>query len=104
MINRFKVVFVLGGPGSGKGTQSSLIQKKFRFKHLSAGELLREEKKRPSSEYGSTIEKIILEGKIVPSFITTSLLKAAIKESQKEYQYFLIDGFPRNKENLLKWK
>ena len=37
------VVFMLGGPGTGKGTQSELIEKNFKFKHLSAGELLREE-------------------------------------------------------------
>jgi UMP-CMP kinase len=36
-----KVVFFLGGPGSGKGTQSALINEKFGFKHLSAGDLLR---------------------------------------------------------------
>jgi pantothenate kinase-related protein Tda10 len=38
-----QVVFFLGGPGSGKGTQSALINKKFGFQHLSAGDLLREE-------------------------------------------------------------
>ena len=37
------VVFMLGGPGTGKGTQSEMIEKNFKFKHLSAGELLREE-------------------------------------------------------------
>ena len=36
-----RVVFVLGGPGSGKGTQSKLIEKEFGFKHMSAGDLLR---------------------------------------------------------------
>jgi UMP-CMP kinase len=36
------VVFILGGPGSGKGTQCSLIKDKFKFVHLSAGDLLRE--------------------------------------------------------------
>jgi UMP-CMP kinase len=37
MAAKFRVVFVLGGPGSGKGTQSLLIERKFKFKHLSAG-------------------------------------------------------------------
>lgn len=39
------VVFILGGPGSGKGTQSERIQKEFKFTHLSAGDLLRAERK-----------------------------------------------------------
>ncbi len=32
-----RVVFILGGPGSGKGTQSDLIVKKFNYVNLSAG-------------------------------------------------------------------
>lgn len=67
-------MFFLGGPGSGKGTQSELIQKEFKFVHLSAGDLLRAERKEPGSQYGETIEKYIVEGKIVPSEITVMLL------------------------------
>ena len=37
------VVFVLGGPGSGKGTQCANIVEHFGFIHLSAGDLLRAE-------------------------------------------------------------
>ena len=36
-----KVVFILGGPGSGKGTQCDLIVKKYNYLNLSAGDLLR---------------------------------------------------------------
>lgn len=35
------VIFILGGPGSGKGTQSQLIHDNYKFVHLSAGDLLR---------------------------------------------------------------
>ena len=38
------VVFVLGPPGCGKGTQCELITKNFGFKHLSAGDCLRAER------------------------------------------------------------
>lgn len=41
---RPKVVFVMGGPGSGKGTQCSKIVENFGLKHLSTGDLLREER------------------------------------------------------------
>jgi UMP-CMP kinase len=43
MEGKRQIVFMLGGPGSGKGTQSALIDKDFGFKHFSAGDLLREE-------------------------------------------------------------
>jgi UMP-CMP kinase len=49
------VVIILGGPGSGKGTQSDSIKKDFKFTHLSAGDLLRAERKTPGSQYGEII-------------------------------------------------
>ena len=44
------VVFVLGGPGAGKGTQCAKIVEQFGFVHLSAGDLLRAERKSPGSQ------------------------------------------------------
>ena len=41
--NRPEVIFVLGGPGSGKGTQCEMMIKEFGFGHLSTGDLLRAE-------------------------------------------------------------
>ena len=37
------VVFVLGGPGAGKGTHCANLVRDFGFVHLSAGDLLRAE-------------------------------------------------------------
>lgn len=39
------IIWVLGGPGSGKGTQCDKIIAKYGFTHLSTGDLLREEVK-----------------------------------------------------------
>ncbi|MCO5560034.1 hypothetical protein L7F22_013640 [Adiantum nelumboides] len=91
-----KVVFVLGGPGSGKGTQCAKIVKNYGFTHLSAGDHLRAEIS-SGSQYGAMIQKTIKEGKIVPSEVTVKLLLKAMKESGNDK--FLIDGFPRNEEN-----
>ncbi|XP_042418867.1 UMP-CMP kinase 3-like isoform X2 [Zingiber officinale] len=93
---KITVVFVLGGPGSGKGTQCSKIVENFGFTHLSAGDLLRAEIK-SGSDNGTMISNMIKEGKIVPSEVTVELLKKAILESGNNK--FLIDGFPRNEEN-----
>ena len=43
------------------------------------------------------IQKMIKEGKIVPSEVTVQLLQRAMEESGNDK--FLIDGFPRNDEN-----
>lgn len=98
---KYNVVFVLGGPGAGKGTQCDYIVRDYGFVHLSAGDLLREERQRPGSQYGEEIEGHIRNGTIVPVKITCSLLKRAMENSGKEN--FLIDGFPRNKDNLDGW-
>jgi len=90
------VVFVLGGPGSGKGTQCANIVEHFGFTHLSAGDLLRAEIK-SGSENGTMIENMIKEGKIVPSEVTIKLLQEAMIKNENDK--FLIDGFPRNEEN-----
>ncbi|KAL4911605.1 hypothetical protein BDW74DRAFT_143262 [Aspergillus multicolor] len=100
------VVFLLGGPGSGKGTQSSNLVRDYGFVHLSAGDLLRAEQIRPESEYGSLIKNYITEGKIVPMEITVALLSnamaAELASNKEKYAAagakkprFLIDGFPR---------
>ena len=38
-----KIVFIVGGPGSGKGTQCDRIVAKYGYCHLSSGDLLRAE-------------------------------------------------------------
>lgn len=96
------VIFVLGGPGSGKGTQCAKLVKDFGFLHLSAGDLLREEQKRPGSEFGELIQSYIKEGKIVPSEITVALLQKSMIENDSNR--ILIDGFPREMHQALQFE
>ncbi|XP_011076325.1 UMP-CMP kinase isoform X1 [Sesamum indicum] len=95
------VTFVLGGPGSGKGTQCTRIVETFGFTHLSAGDLLRKEIS-SNSENGSMILNTIREGKIVPSEVTVKLIQKAIEASENDR--FLIDGFPRSEENRIAYE
>jgi pyrimidine 5'-nucleotidase len=93
-----RMVAVLGGPGSGKGTQCERILREFpNIAHLSAGDLLREEQKDPTSTHGATILHHIREGTLVPHEITMSLLLNAMRNSDKTV--FLIDGCPRDEGN-----
>ncbi|CAI7573381.1 unnamed protein product [Penicillium crustosum] len=100
--NDVTVVFFLGGPGSGKGTQSANLVKDYGFVHLSAGDLLRAEQVREGSQYGELIREYIREGKIVPMEVTVALLSNAMADSLATSPppagtkaRFLIDGFPR---------
>jgi len=94
------VIFVLGGPGAGKGTQCTNIVEEFGYCHISAGDCLRAERESGSAE-AELINTFIREGKIVPVEITIRLLLKAMKTSGKNK--FLIDGFPRDLDNLAGW-
>jgi len=103
--SKVTVIFVLGGPGAGKGTQCARLVDDFGFCHLSAGDLLRAEQHREGSKHGQLIQTCIKEGTVVPMEVTVKLLenamKAALAENRSEEGWtnghgrFLIDGFPR---------
>ena len=87
--------FILGGPGCGKGTMCANLVRDFGLIHLSAGDLLREERD-SGSVLATLINNLILEGKIVPAEITCRLLKVAMEKFGWADKKFLIDGFPRS--------
>ncbi|KAK9248400.1 adenylate kinase-domain-containing protein [Lipomyces tetrasporus] len=100
-----KVIFVLGGPGVGKGTQCAHLVRDYNFVHLSAGDLLRAEQAREGSEFGELISTYIREGKIVPQEITIALLRNAMQDEVKTGRTkFLIDGFPRKMDQAVKFE
>ena len=88
----------------------------FGFAHLSAGDLLREERDTPGSQFGELIEWHIKEGVIIPVGITCSLLEKAMNkkmqavngsssgDAPQAVRKFLIDGFPRNQDNYEGWE
>jgi len=103
-VKKPSVIFVLGGPGAGKGTQCGNLVNEFGVVHLSAGDLLRAERNSGSKD-AELINEYIKEGKIVPVEITVGLIKnAMLREMRENNKYlFVIDGFPRNFDNLQGW-
>lgn len=98
------VLFVLGGPGAGKGTQCERLVREYGYVHLSAGDLLREERDSGSPD-GDMINTLINEGKIVPVEVTVNLIRRAMERAAPGGGgRFLVDGFPRNFENLEGWE
>jgi len=103
-LTRPRVVFVVGGPGSGKGTQCERIAKDFGYVHLSAGDLLRAERKVEGSPLGAVIEKAIIEGGTVPSEVIAGLLEQAMRAAGWAEVGFVVDGYPRSAEQLKGWE
>ena len=94
--------YVLGGPGAGKGTVCAKLVEEFGFVHLSSGDLLRAERKSGSAE-AAIINEHIDKGLMVPGDIVINLMKKHMKEAGWASKKFLIDGFPRNEENIDGW-
>lgn len=98
-----RVAFVIGGPGSGKGTQCERIADAG-YVHLSAGDLLRAERERPDSTLGNLIETVGVSGGFVPSDVIAKLLEQAMREAGWGEKQFIIDGYPRSREQLAGWE
>ena len=98
------VVFVLGGPGAGKGTMCQLAESQLGWTHLSTGDLLREERE-AGCPTAATIEEFMTAGKLVPNEIIVALLKNAMETVTRTTgkTNFLLDGFPRSLSNLDAW-
>lgn len=88
------IVFVLGGPGSGKGTQCAKLKNDFDFEQVCVGDLLRREAAR-ETRFGKSIAEIMQRGDIVPGEITMKLLKEELHSLVGRCSGILIDGFPR---------
>lgn len=98
------VVFVLGGPGAGKGTMCELAESQLGWSHLSTGDLLREERE-AGGPNAAIIEELISAGKLVPDEIIVNLLKEKMETITRTTgkTNFLLDGFPRSLGNLEGW-
>ncbi|XP_049751250.1 GTP:AMP phosphotransferase AK3, mitochondrial isoform X1 [Loxodonta africana] len=83
---------IMGAPGSGKGTVSSRIIKHFELKHLSSGDLLRDNMLR-GTEIGVLAKTFIDQGKLIPDDVMTRLVLHELKHLT-QYSW-LLDGFPR---------
>lgn len=91
------VVFVYGGPGAGKATQSSRVVREFGFIHLSMTSLLQTEAANKGSAVGRQIAGALAAGQTVPPEVSVRLLTAAIQDHvNRGSLYFLVDGFPQS--------
>jgi len=88
------VIFVIGGPGCGKGTQCAQIVTRYGFTHLSSGDLLRDEVQ-SGSPRGQALNAIMEKGELVPLEVVLDLLAEAMLKQLSTSKGFLIDGYPR---------
>jgi adenylate kinase len=86
-------IVLLGSPGVGKGTYTSMIKEKYNLTHISTGDLFREAMKN-KTPLGEKVKKYMDSGNLVPDEITINVLKERLQK--KDAKNFILDGFPRN--------
>jgi len=86
-------LILFGPPGSGKGTQSEKLIAKYHLKHLSTGDLLRNEISR-KTPLGLEAKKNMDKGLLVPDEVVIGMINDAL-DNNPGVAGFLFDGFPR---------
>jgi adenylate kinase len=84
---------LLGGPGSGKGTQAEAICKQFSLPHISTGDLFRENIKK-QTELGRLAKSYMDRGELVPDDVTERMVASRLGQPDAAHG-FVLDGFPR---------
>ena len=87
-----QIFFIVGGPGSGKGTQCDRLKRTLGLTHISSGDLLREEVARETPR-GKELLEIMKRGELVPmesvlDMIRDAMMKAVLKDAKGVALYF----------------
>lgn len=87
-------IILCGAPGSGKGTQSDFIVKKYGLQHLSTGDVLRAEIAK-GSELGQQIDALISKGNLVPDEMMYGVIDNYLASLPADCKGTIFDGYPR---------
>ena len=86
-----KCIILIAAPAAGKGTISKYIEDKYNYKHISTGDLLREEV-RKNTLIGKEIKPLLEKGSLVGDDIIKEVFE---KEFRKSKSNIILDGIPR---------
>lgn len=85
-------IVLLGAPGAGKGTQCKSLVSRYGLRHLSSGDILRQERSEGTA-LGKKAQSYMDSGALVPDGIIIEMMAKAIENAPAAG--FILDGFPR---------
>lgn len=89
-------IILLGCPGAGKGTQAKRIAEKYQIPAISTGDIFRAAIAQ-GSVLGKKVQALVASGQLVSDEIVIDLVRQRLTQADC-VQGFLLDGFPRTKE------
>lgn len=84
---------LLGGPGSGKGTQAEQLCRELKLPHIATGDLFRENL-RQQTDLGRLAKTYMDRGELVPDDITDAMVAERLARADTA-DGFVLDGYPR---------
>lgn len=105
-IKKPQVVLILGGPGSGKSTQSKFLCQEFKMHHISIGEVLRSmrgKKNNLNKEIEYWMNVFDTTGRLMPLELTFHILLQCFYDLGWNDKPFVVDGFIKDFSVLKKW-
>jgi adenylate kinase len=87
-------LILLGPPGSGKGTQASLLARRNGLAHIATGDLLRAAIQE-GTPAGLRARPYVEAGKLVPDDVVNAMVAERFRRFDRPPQ-FVMDGYPRN--------
>lgn len=71
-------IFIMGAPGSGKGTVSSRIKDKYNLNHISTGDIFRKNLSE-NTPLGIQAKEYMESGRLVPDELTNAMVSDYLK-------------------------
>ena len=96
-----KNIMFIAPPAAGKGTQAEIIEAKYNIPHISTGDILRDIAEE-DSELGEYVSEVLSSGELVKDEITDKLIEDRLRKDDCK-NGFIIDGFPRNIEQTIRY-
>lgn len=86
-------IALLGPPGAGKGSLAALWGRRLRLRHISTGDIFRQEMARHSA-LGRRVQRFVTRGKFVPDALVVQVMAQRLGALGAR-EGFVLDGFPR---------